>query len=202
MTMPRSAPKQPPPGLGHYPRNGALAKKEDNITLLRFVRKTLGVRFWEPDPYEDLTPEAYRNPAVSGSRKPKPKLRPDSLQEAKRAADRGDIEPLRKLHPEIADYIAPPKRRQGYPQKRKLPNPHKVPPDLVSLVHDINKLLRSHFTPTERQAWWSAEHLAIMILFGKEEAPLEWDEWFEPLRRLVEHGEEKRKRRLSTSNTK
>ena len=69
-------------------------------------------------------------------------------------------------------------------------------------MRDINKLLRNHFTPTERRAWWSAEHLAIMILFDKEEEPPEWDDWIEPLTELVRRGVEKRKRRLTTGNTK
>ena len=97
---------------------------------------------------------------------------------------------------------AQPKGRQGHPRNRKLPNRHKVPPELVSLTRGIAGTLRHHFTPTERKAWWSAEQLAIMILFDVEQEPPEWDDWIAPLARLVEHGEEKRKRRISTGRAK
>ena len=52
---------------------------------------------------------------------------------------------------------AQPKGRQGHPRNRKLPNRHKVRPELVSLTRGIAGTLHHHFTPTERKAWWSAD---------------------------------------------
>jgi hypothetical protein len=214
MTMPKSASKkQPPPGLGHYSREGVLARKEDNVTLLRFVRKELarlGKLSW--DPFDYLTPEEYReacriilrNSAEVTARFAATwsQYRPDPVEEAKHAADKGDLKPMQKLNPGIVEHIGASKGKQGYPRNRKLPNKHKVPPELAALARDIKAILRNHFTPTERKAWWSAEQMAIMILFDTEQEPPEWDEWIDPLTRLVEHGVEKRKRRLSTGNTK
>jgi hypothetical protein len=155
--MPRANKKKPPVGLGCTPREGALARKEDNLALLRFVRRRLQLHELNlDDPFWASTV-----------------VKPDLI-----------------------------KGRQGYPRRRVLPNPHKVPPELVALTRAIHQVLRRHFTPSQRRHWWSAEQMAIMILFDSEEGPPAWDDWIAPLTRLVAHGEEKRRRRLSSGHTR
>ena len=205
----RASKKQPPAGLGRYPRDREQARREDNIALLRFVRKELVRQGKMPTLYdEDLTPEAERAllsinaEGMARFRATWSQWRPDPVHDAKRAADKGDIEPLRKLNPGIAGYIAPPKGKQGYPINRKLPKKRLLPPELVSLARDIKTILRDYFTPEQRRAWWSAEQMAMMIWFDKEEPPQSDDDWIESLTRQVEHGIEKRKRHISTGSTK
>lgn len=214
-----SSKKRPPPGLESAPRSDR--KHADNVALLNYVREELerqqraqgeldreklaaGLTMITPAGKERL--DAWFR---TGPQSPRP--RPDPLKLAIVAAEskRNGAPLLAYLNEQLSGTgikvrVIMPKLPRGHYRSRLKRG---VPDAAVEMARDVLKILRRHFTPNQRESWWSVGLMATILWYESDDPPFAkamtedpakfkdpttYSDWEGMIERRIRRGDEKR----------